>query len=147
MANQCLVTGGSHSWWTLEFPSDCRQVLPPPLGFLFSFHKGGGGTLSISSYKLLSYLFDNDKCSWCFFGEDGVINICVSTSLSFVRNVLLSSQSWKWAESLNPSGFSNLVPNSLKALQEILLSFADFEESTVWAKAVHPKPCELKENN
>lgn len=69
--------------------------------------------------------------------------------MSFVGNALLSHQSWKWAQYLNPSGFGNLVPNSLKAPEEILLSFANFEDtvSTAWANAVNLKPCELKENN
>lgn len=95
MAEQCLATG-VQMWESREvgpvpgMPLSCHltagRFLLSPRAFSFSSLKGGGETLPISSYKLLSYVIDNDKCGWCFFRKDGVINTYTSPSVSLVRN-------------------------------------------------------------
>lgn len=76
MANQCLATG--EQMWDLRevgpvsgIPPSCHltadRFLLSPWAFSFPFLKVVGETSSISIYKLLSCLFDNGKCIWCFF--------------------------------------------------------------------------------
>lgn len=83
--------------------------------------------MSINSCRLLSYLVDNDKRSWCFLQKGAVINTYISTSMSFMKNALLSYQSNVEMRSLlTLLDNGNFVLNHLKAPKEISLSVANF---------------------
>lgn len=124
-------------------PLSAGRCMLLPWDFSFPFLKGGGETLSISSYKLLSYLSVTDKCSWWLFVRGWCnsylcINlsvICESCSLEPPKLKLsrVSCHFWIWQPGPKLSK-NQKFPSALLTLKIA---------STAWAKAVNLKPCEL----